>query len=92
MVYTLIVDFEGSTMVAQVADSDIKSAMLNWANSINVKEWVGLDENGKHLLIEELKEEDRDIVQISDTKNVWCVTELVNDKLFLIHIVNTDVS
>lgn len=80
--YTLLLDYRGGTYISQITADSESLALDLWTPSIQ-------DDVEKDL-VSELRR-DR-LVQIEDTKNVWCTTAIVRDNLAVMNIVKTDTS
>ena len=86
--YTLILDFRGGTYVKQVEGCSPGSAIVEFAEQINISEIPGIGTPEKQSLIEQLKDEIP--TPLDGRINAWCVTALLDDSLVLINIVQTE--
>ena len=88
--YTVIMEFEGTTSVSQTTASTVVEALALWADGLRQPENYGLSSASAHRLFDCIREE-KDVkpVGIRETVNVWCTTVLAGDSLALLNIVKT---
>lgn len=85
--YTIILEFRGGTYISQVRAISEKTAVDQWAQS--------LDENVSEVALADRKKlsaefEIEDPVPLNGTTNAWCTSALVNNDLALLNIIKTD--
>ncbi len=101
--FTVILEFEGTTSVSQFSAVDPEQAFQKWQERLDNPVEVGLRPDRARALAEALQESRSEeeqsaqrhgrrcsvLVPLQETTNVWCVSELVGRKLALINIVGT---
>lgn len=85
--YTVILDFQGGTYVAQVHARSATAAVIAWARSRAPGEIQGLGAASLKTLEQELGKDTP--VALDGLKNVWCQSALLRGKLALLNIVRT---
>lgn len=87
--YTFIMEYRGGTYISQVNDANVKSALLNWAKGLNIREIQNMGILSKNELIKLTEEEDEPTL-ISGMNNVWCVSGTLKAGSFIVNIVGCD--
>ncbi len=84
--YTFVIEFLGGTYVRQATGDSPEMALRVWlrlAGDENL-EWASHRFELLHAVSEEVA------VPIEGCQNVWCISGLAGDHLFLIHIIGTE--
>jgi uncharacterized protein YabE (DUF348 family) len=88
--YTVIMEFEGTTSVSQTTAGTVVEALKLWSGGLSESEHYGLAPASASRLLEALVDsQDDEPVQITGTTNVWCTSILVGKKSALLNIVKT---
>lgn len=90
--YTFITDYAGGTYISQVVASDPKSAIIAWAQNLEVESIPGLGVKSKQSLLQEIQQEETIVVSLDDVVNVWCFVLRARGKLMLVNFVETNPS
>ncbi len=86
--YTIIVDFQGGTYIAQSEGSSPSNALVNWVpTDLDIGHGYTLSQLSDQLR-NQINEGDY-LVPISTTTNVWCISGSHDEKLILVHVVLT---
>jgi hypothetical protein len=85
--YTFVIEFLGGTYVRQAAGESPELALRTWLRlaSEGELEWAEYRIELLRALI------DQNAVPIEGCRNVWCMSGMAGDHLFLIHIIGTDI-
>jgi hypothetical protein len=84
--YTFVIEFLGGTYVHQASGESPELALRAWLRSASEEEF----EWSFHRL-ELLKQlDDEAAVPVEGLRNVWCISGMAGDHLFLIHIIGTE--
>ena len=90
MLFTVILEFEGTTSVSQISARNVDGAYRNWFKGLSDQHRYGLDENQASRLAYALSLDDlRSPTPIAATKNVWCVSTQVDGHYALLNFVAT---
>jgi hypothetical protein len=88
--YTVIMEFEGTTSVIQMTATSVVEALEVWSHGLRQSEHYGLAAASARRLYNRIqKQQDRKPVNIRGTANVWCTSVLVGQNLALLNIVKT---
>lgn len=84
--YTFVIEFLGGTYVHQGSGESPELALRSWLRFANDREgeWAEYRIELLRALI------DQTAVPIEGCRNVWCMSGVAGDHLFLIHIIGTD--
>jgi hypothetical protein len=77
--------YRGGTYISQVFSYDVKSALLLWANELNIKDVKYLGATSKDELIN--KAHDEIPISIDKMTNIWYVDFLINGSYMYAHII-----
>ena len=86
--YTFIMDYKGGTYISQIDSSSLKTACVDWANSLRVSEIDEFGEISKNQLIEQMKSEEP--ILLKGLVNAWCSSPFLSKGTALINIVQTE--
>jgi hypothetical protein len=84
--YTFVIEFLGGTYVHQARGQSPEQALRSWLRIVCSEEF----EWGAHIVELMRALLDQSAVPIEGCHNVWCMSGMAGDHLFLIHIVGTD--
>lgn len=88
VLFTVILEYDGTTAAAQVRANTADDAIHVWFESLKQEGAYGL--TGAQISeIRRAFDAHESPVPISDLRNVWCKTILAGDKLALLHLVKT---
>jgi len=89
--FTVIMEFRGTTSVSQFVAADPQSAMKLWQEGLAGPNPYGLsDSSARRLLKAAIAQEPCDVpVPLEGLKSVWCRTVLAGGQLALLNIVKT---
>jgi len=87
--FTLILDYDGGTYIAQIESDTPRNAAIKWALNLEIEKIPGLGHSSKKTIIDEMKDDDKCPVAVEETINTWCSSFTVRGKLGLINIVKT---
>lgn len=93
--YTIILEFQGGTYVAQVYAESEGAAVLAWARNIGSRQIKGIGHNMKQHIVDMLQDEGeqgRRPVLLKELYNVWFLSLLIRSKILLINIIKTEFS
>jgi hypothetical protein len=84
--YTFVIEFLGGTYVHQASGESPELALRAWLRSASEEEfeWAAHRVDLLRALL------DQNAVPIEGCHNVWCMSGLAADYLFLIHIIGSD--
>jgi hypothetical protein len=84
--YTFVIDFLGGTYVRQARGNSPERALRSWLRLAGEHEisWSSYRPELMRALI------DQSAVPIDGCENVWCMSGLAGDHLFLIHIIGSE--
>jgi hypothetical protein len=84
--YTFVIEFLGGTYVHQAGGESPELALRAWLRLAGESEleWLEYRVELLRALI------DQTAIPIEGCRNVWCMSGLAGDHLFLIHIIGTD--
>ena len=85
--YTIIMDWEGGTYLAQACGRSVHEAVRAWAEQLDVDAIPGLGEATKARLVAEVAADSA--VPIEGLAHVWCSSACIRGKLALMHVVRT---
>ena len=94
--FTVIMEFDGTTSVSQVVAQDVRGALRLWLDRLREPGACGLSRSAARSIQESFAEEDetKNVGNIKGVVNVWCTTALVgrnaSSKLALLNIVKTN--
>jgi hypothetical protein len=84
--YTFVIEFLGGTYVHQAGGESPEMALRSWLRvAADEMEWAEYRMELLRALI------DQPAVPVEGCRNVWCMSGLAGDHLFLIHIIGTDI-
>lgn len=85
--YTIVLDFKGSTYITQVQASSYRAVLRIWANSL----LPGVIRGMREASIRQLRAELADVepVLLDGLQHAWCTSVLVRGRLALINFVRT---
>lgn len=84
--YTFVIEFLGGTYVHQASDESPELALRTWLRQASDEDF----EWAMHRVELMRALEDEIAVAVEGCQNVWCVSGLAGDHLFLIHIIGTE--
>lgn len=87
--YTFLLSFNGGIYISQKVATSPKKALIDWSESLNIKEIEGLGEKKKAMIIKEAKQENP--TPIKEIRNVWCSMFLSGKNLAVINYVQTEI-
>ena len=90
--YTFIADYEGGTYVSQVTAPDASSAVLSWAENLDVKAIPNLGVKARTKMVETLRQDEEDGVghtRLEGLSNVWFFCIGVRRKMMYVNFVQT---
>jgi hypothetical protein len=92
--FTFFADYKQGTYVGQVEAADYKAAPYVWATWFDISGIESLTHTSWQEVIVSIRDHqtEGDIVELSSTHNVWCLSTIVENSLLLIHYVLTDES
>jgi hypothetical protein len=92
--FTFFAEYKQGTYVGQVEAADYKAAPYAWAAQLDVSAIEGLDSTSWQDVTALMKtyQSEGEIVGLTDTHNVWCLSAVVEDSLLLVHYVLTEES
>lgn len=84
--YTFVIEFLGGTYVHQASGHSPELALRSWLRNASEEdlEWAQYRAELMHALIDQVA------TPVEGCRNVWCMSGLAGDHLFLIHIVGTE--
>jgi hypothetical protein len=86
--YTVILEFSGTTSAAQVRAQTPEAAINEWSKALKTDEAYGLTPSQASDLLTAFDTEEG-ITAIRGLGNVWCKTLLPHEELALLHIIKT---
>lgn len=90
MLFTTILEFEGTTSVSQFAAPNVGDAYRSWFQGLKDPSRYGLNADQAERLASALSVEGlQPPTPLDSTENVWCTTVLVGEKLALLNFVAT---
>jgi hypothetical protein len=87
LLFTVIMEFDGTTSASQIKASHAEEALQIWASRLLKNGRHGLSQRAASEL-QNVLETDR-VEEIRGLFNVWCTTALAEERLAILHIVNT---
>ena len=88
--YTLLLEFSGTTSVSQVQAQSPEEAVRQWIAKLLEPKAYGLSKGPARSLKSALDRQDGDsLAALNGLTRVWCATALVKKELALLHIVET---
>ena len=88
LLFTVIMEFAGTTSASQVLAADAKQASAVWANTLASGNNYGLSSADACRLRDSLVGHE-DPTEITGLTNTWCVTTVSKGDLALLHIIKT---
>ena len=85
--FTVVLEFDGGTFIAQVKAANVKKAVATYANDLLNNKTIGKFPTRRRLSAGLLEE---DPIAIETVTNVWCCSTLVNNKLALLNFIRTE--
>lgn len=85
--YTIIVEFDGSTYISQITASTPSRALLRWTRERHRTKGDGPPRKVHSRVGIDLREQAPTTVE--GCRNVWCFSSVAGKDLILIHIVST---
>jgi hypothetical protein len=84
--YTFVIEFLGGTYVHQARGETPELALRGWLRlaSVDELEWAGYRSDLMRALL------DQTAVPVDGCHNVWCMSGLAAEHLFLIHIIGNE--
>lgn len=90
MLFTIVLEFEGTTSVSQFSGRNVAEAYRRWFQGLDDPGRYGLDSNQVQRLTSALSAEPlQPPTPLAATENVWCTTTLVGGELALLNFVAT---
>lgn len=89
VLFTLILDFDGGTYVAQVYSPSVDEVLPEWIRKLKLPASLGLDSKQAAGLVRAFETDKRAPAVLTDTINAWCTTVLVGERLALLNIIAT---
>ena len=90
MLFTIILEFEGTTSVRQFSGENVEEAYRRWFEGLKDPSAYGLNaDQGARLSAAISFEGFESLTPLSSTLNVWCTTALVGETLALMNFVAT---
>lgn len=89
--YTVVLEFSGTTSVSQVRAASIQGAMSQWINKLSESDAYGLSEEAACQLHEALEAQEGIgvLVPIEGLHSVWCVSALAGGELAVLNLIET---
>jgi hypothetical protein len=88
--FTIIMQFAGTTSAAQVLAGDANQALTLWVDALSSGSHYGLSASDAARLRDSItKDADTEPVGITGQTNVWCTTALSRKDLAILHIIET---
>ncbi|MGJ8661628.1 MAG: hypothetical protein ACSHXL_06295 [Bacteroidota bacterium] len=88
--YTIILSYKGGLYFFQVLSETKEKALMQWIQTYNFENVVGLDNSVRESLQMALNEEYSAPIKLKGLVNVYCTSCTIKRNLFLINIVKTD--
>lgn len=85
--YTFIFDLQGGTYITQVKATHPVDAKRRWAMQLQAEGIEGLEGSITQSMVQEV--EGQNMVTITGTTNVWCLTLLLRDQFGMVHVIKT---
>ncbi len=85
--YTMILEYRGTTAILQVRAGGAKAALQKWTKTFDYGSVLGVSASARSQLVEAVTREQP--VPVKDTRNVWCSTALGDGRMALLNIVRT---
>jgi hypothetical protein len=90
MLFTIILEFEGTTSVSQFSARDVGEVYRSWFQGLKNPSRYGLDANQSERLASALLSDDlQPPTPLASTENVWCVSTHVDENYALLNFVAT---
>ena len=90
MLFTIILEFEGTTSVSQFSARSVGAAYRQWHHGLKDPRRYGLEANQAERLASALLFDGfQRPTPLRSTKNVWCVSTHVNDSYALLNFIAT---
>jgi hypothetical protein len=86
--FTILMEFEGTTSASQVRASSVNEALRLWADRLCEPGCYGLSEAAAHRLRKAMGGEDG-AEGVNGLSNVWCTTAIAGESLAILHVVKT---
>jgi hypothetical protein len=87
--YTIILEFEGTTSIAQEEAMGPDEALNQWFKGLADKDSYGLTAAQSQALLATSCPDPFETVEVTGVRSVWCATALASDNLALFTIVKT---
>jgi hypothetical protein len=91
--YTFIVDYEGGTYISQVTASEPGSAVLVWAENLDIDVIPGLNANVRQDLLQALQQNEEDgcaYTPLNGLIKAWCASTVIQNVYMSINFVETN--
>ena len=85
--FTIFVDFKGGTYINQVSAENVNNAIEQWFEIFDFK-YLEVEDTYISDIREDLQS--NGFTPITNTKNVWCTTALLQDELVLFSLILTE--
>ena len=86
--YTLIIDFDGDTYIAQAYAESMKMAPMEYISNWDLSDITDeITEQDKISILKQLNEEE--FVLLNGIKNVWCGCVALRESLLILNLVHT---
>lgn len=85
--FTFLMDWDGGTYISQSYGTDVAKATVNWVKQLDSNVIITSQKNLECFtksILEELS-----LIPIKDNISVWCISEFLDDKLAIVHVVET---
>lgn len=86
--YTIILDYEGGTYIKQIEAKSETDSFSIWLDNLDYSFIAGLGKSGYQKVCSFWNEE-KTVLPLNESYNVWCLTFTVRNRLFLINIIKT---
>lgn len=87
--YSIILDWGGGTYISQIKAANNNRVIEKWLSKFNFSE-LAVSEEEFSDFYEDCKKSD--LITLEDLKNIWCITSMLQGKLALINIIETNMS
>ena len=77
--FTVVMDFQGTTSVSQVRAIEASDALMRWVHSLKTDAACGLTSDQRTRLLNAFDVEVDKVTSLGGVRNVWCATISVPD-------------
>lgn len=87
--YTFIIDYRGGTYINQITAINIEAVCEIWLKNLDYHVMTKFGHKSYKKLCKLWQNSEEQVVPISSTIHVWCITYSIKKSLFLVNIVQT---